>query len=197
MICPCKNNIVIKKSICESKFHFKTKPQHFRNSLIQNNLTNKSLNIMDNIMKNPVLHYVQKYDDSLNYKKAGCIIFDIDLKHIVVVKNRMSFEKGEDKYGLPKGQIKPDESAIHAAERELYEETGIRLKINSQSNVIQILDTLYFILFLNKKKFETFIPIDNLEIIATEWVDVNKIKFLTLNRSLFKIVQIWDNIFNK
>jgi 8-oxo-dGTP pyrophosphatase MutT (NUDIX family) len=199
MILSNKNNFITTKKICESTFHFKyIKPTRTYKFIDHNNMSNF-------ILKHPpILHYVQKnnesihlQNESLHVQKAGCIIFDTDLKHVLLVKNRMSFEKGEDKYGLPKGSVKINELPRHAAERELYEETGLVIKINSHNNVILVFDTLYYILFLNKNNFNTFKPIDNIEIIATEWIDVNKVKNFTLNRSLFKVVQIWDNVFNK
>lgn len=147
------------------------------------------------------LNYVQKmqkyHQEHQPFQKAGCIVFDLEFKNVIIVKNRMSFEKGENKHGLPKGQIKMNEEPRDAAQRELYEETGLKIHLTENNDTIQIFDILYYVVFIDKKEFKDFKPVDNVEIISSEWMDVDNLKYLTLNRSLFKIVQIWDNIFNK
>ena len=155
------------------------------------------------------LHYVQKYpkhdqkypkhDQKYHQgiQKAGCIVFDTEFKNVIIVKNRMSFGKGENKHGLPKGQIKLNEEPQKAAQRELYEETGLMINLSENNDTIQIFDILYFVILLDKKEFKEFKPVDNVEILSSEWMDVDNLKYLTLNRSLLKIVQIWDDIFIK
>jgi 8-oxo-dGTP pyrophosphatase MutT (NUDIX family) len=127
--------------------------------------------------------------------KAGCVIFDLEKNHIVVVKNRMSFEKNENKYGLPKGSFdaSKDKSSHEAAAREVYEETGLNVYISENCKFIKIFDIIYYIILLDKRKHPIFSPTDNVEILGAEWMHVKDLKQLNLNRSLSKLVRVWYN----
>jgi len=55
-------------------------------------------------------------------------------KGIILVKN-----KGEDKWGLPGGKVDPFENIRHAAPREVSEETGFEVTLDSFIGVYQYL----------------------------------------------------------
>ena len=127
--------------------------------------------------------------------RAGCIITDSNIKYIILVKNRLSFEKGENKFGLPKGHIYKNESIYQAAIRETYEETGLNLFININTPYIIMFDTIYFIIRLNKNNNLNLAPIDKNEILSSDWHNISNISHLNLNRSLTQLVKKWENIF--
>jgi 8-oxo-dGTP pyrophosphatase MutT (NUDIX family) len=127
-------------------------------------------------------------EDSSAIKKAGCIILNKELTHIVLVKNRMSFEKGENKYGLSKGSIHKDESFLEAARREVYEETGLQVSINAKNSYVIIDDIIYYIVFIQRKSNLQFFPVDHNEVLSAEWISLKKVKLLNMNRSLYKFI---------
>ena len=56
--------------------------------------------------------------------RCGGIIINKNLDSVIIVLNRDSKMKGEDKWGLPKGHIKNGEQLSECAEREIEEDRG-------------------------------------------------------------------------
>lgn len=129
--------------------------------------------------------------------RAGGIIFDKDNKHIVLVLNKESFRKNENKWGLPKGHLHHYErKQPHlGAQREIWEETGIFFPIYQESFSISIYDTLYYVLTLDKQHNQFFIPNDTNEIAKVCWFPIHSLHTLNVNRTLAKIIKKWRNIF--
>lgn len=112
--------------------------------------------------------------------KCGAIILNSNLDKVVLIKNNYLNLLGIEKYGLPKGHININESLSHCAMRELYEETGIRIKINSSIPKIKINNTYYFLLILNEEL--TLKPVDKKEICDAKWIFITNLNNLNLNR---------------
>ena len=129
--------------------------------------------------------------------RAGGIIFDKETKHILLVLNRDSYYKKENKWGLPKGHLSDFERQHPhiGAQREILEETGIFFPISENSFSISIYDTKYFVSSLCKIANPTFYPQDKTEIIYACWFPVNVISTLNVNRTLSKLICKWKNIF--
>lgn len=93
-----------------------------------------------------------------------------------------------DVWGFPKGRLKKNEKILHAAKREIHEETGIKdLKLiknlgyyqRPQVNEPQTLKTIHMFLF--KTKQETLQPIES-DTDSAKWIDKTKASnFLTLS----------------
>ena len=129
-------------------------------------------------------------DDYKNFKrkkrrfiKCGCIVFNDTLDQLILVLNNYSFEKKTNKWGLPKGFREDHETYADCAMRELFEESGLKLRINNNMPKIKINNTYYFILKikknLNNHRLE---PIDKKEIKYAKWVNIKDLKNLNLNR---------------
>lgn len=119
--------------------------------------------------------------------KAGGIIFNSSLDKVVMILNRDSYNKGENKWGLPKGHLKEGESIYYGAKREIKEETGLNINLKKANRCIKINDCYYYIIILSKLIKTN--PIDKNEIFKSEWIDLNEINNLNLNydtRSVFK-----------
>ena len=129
--------------------------------------------------------------------RAGGIIFDEDNTHIVLVLNRDSYLKKENKWGLPKGHLQDFERTqpYIGATREIWEETGIYFPIKYDTFSIGIYDTLYYVLKLNREHNPTFCTNDSDEIFRVQWVPITVLKNLKVNRTLAKIIKKWKNIF--
>lgn len=110
----------------------------------------------DNIMKEITckkgccLFRTLKYDESLNIpyvisnetiKKAGCFIYDLLNKKILLVQSRGQL------WGPPKGSIQENENPLECAIREVKEETGLNVVENDFVNsvIIQSKSLYYYI----------------------------------------------------
>jgi ADP-ribose pyrophosphatase YjhB (NUDIX family) len=58
-------------------------------------------------------------------ERAGGIIFNKEFTEILLIKGPLG--KREGKWGFPKGHLKPSESYLKGAIREIREETGINI----------------------------------------------------------------------
>lgn len=130
--------------------------------------------------------------------RAGGIIFDKETKHILLVLNRDSFNKRENKWGLPKGHLSSYEKIYPhiGAQREILEETGIYFPLTEDTFSILIYDTKYFVTNLCKKNNFYFTPKDKTEIIHACWFPVHAISKLNVNRTLSRLICKWKNIFS-
>ena len=132
-----------------------------------------------------------------NPTRAGGIIFDKHSRYILLVLNRESYYKKENKWGLPKGHLTDYERKFPhlGAQREILEETGIYFPLTETSFSISIYDTKYYVSSLCKSSNPVFVPKDKTEIIHACWFPVNTIGFLNVNRTLSKLIFKWKNIF--
>ena len=132
-----------------------------------------------------------------NPTRAGGIIFDEDNSHIVLVLNKDSFLRNENKWGLPKGHLLDYEKnkPYMGAQREIWEETGIFFPIKQDTFSIPVYDTLYYVLKLDRTFNPTFDTHDSNEIILVRWVPIKDLKNLNVNRTLAKIIKKWKSIF--
>ena len=97
----------------------------------------------------------------------------------MLVQNNYSFNKGEDKWGLPKGHREGNETYATCAKREVREETGLFLKVKDNMPKIKINNTFYFIIVTNKKNLY---PIDTKEVRKACWVKLEYIPDINVNR---------------
>lgn len=127
--------------------------------------------------------------------RAGGIIFNSDLTQILLVLNKLSFLKGEFKYGLPKGHIESCDNFDFktSAQREILEETGIFFPITEFKNCIKICDTIYYILQIDSND-NVFIPQDKKEIAYCGFFDISSIYHINTNRTLQKALKQLDRL---
>jgi 8-oxo-dGTP pyrophosphatase MutT (NUDIX family) len=135
--------------------------------------------------------------------RAGGIILNKELTHIVLVLNRQSFSKNENKWGLPKGHLNQEEYNIphFGARREILEETGMFIPIQPNDPSVVFHDTKYYIVQIDKKSNKFFQAQDMTEIYSVEWVPISKLKDLNMNYGLYLLSHhisiIKNNIYNK
>ena len=137
--------------------------------------------------------YTSNYFKSAS--RAGGIIFNSDLTQILLVLNKLSYLKGEFKYGLPKGHIETFDNFNFkiAAQREILEETGIFFPITELKNCIKICDTIYYILKIDSND-NVFIPQDKTEIAYCGFFDIPSIYHINTNRTLQKALKQLDRL---
>ena len=153
---------------------------------------------MDNIQNDDRSNIIEyKINQKKHPTRAGGIIFDKENKNIVLVLNKDSFIRNENKWGLPKGHLNDYErnKPYLGASREIWEETGIFFPIQQDTYSISVYDTLYYVLSLDKAHNPTFNTNDSEEIICVKWVPIDYLKTLNVNRTLAKIIKKWRNIF--
>lgn len=111
--------------------------------------------------------------------KCGCIIFNYNLDEIVLVQNKYMYDRGVDKWGLPKGHLENNESYSICASRETTEETGLNLTILDSMYKIKINNTYYFPIKIKRTiKNKYLLPKDLIEIRSAKWFPLNKIDVL-------------------
>ena len=120
--------------------------------------------------------------------RCGGIILNESLTHIVGVMNYESLDI--KKWGLPKGHLKKNEDITTCAEREIYEETGLRLSINNQTPYKKLNDTYYYIFVIPDST--TFQIQDQHEIAIVQWLPLDQLSTLSLNRGLRKFYEKYN-----
>lgn len=116
-------------------------------------------------------------------EKCGGIIIDVNQRRLLVVLNRQSHLKGENKWGLPKGHKMIGEGDVACAKREVFEETGISLHSKRFHRKVSIHSNTYFVIIL-RQKFEILNSLDSKEICKVVWKTPAELRMETLNRDL-------------
>ena len=116
--------------------------------------------------------------------KCGGIILNKNKDKIIIVLNNYYLKLGEKKWSLPKGQLYREESYECCAEREIREETGLKLSIGKKNRYIKVLDIFYFKFILDDKVYSDFNPEDKKEIATAKWCKIEDLHSLNMNRSL-------------
>jgi ADP-ribose pyrophosphatase YjhB (NUDIX family) len=97
-----------------------------------------------------------------NHKKAG--MFVINDKHILLVQSRGRL------WGPPKGTMEIGETSIECAMRELYEETGLKIYINSQCPSISIKEQgIYYIVHHPKSE----LSVQDSDVNSLGWINID------------------------
>lgn len=104
---------------------------------------------------------------------AGGIV-EKDGKYLLVKENQ---EKCRGKWNIPAGGVDDYENVIEAAKREIYEETGCKVKINGILEIVnQNLENVDLLLFIfDTKLIEENIQIDGEEISDVKWISYEEI----------------------
>ena len=94
------------------------------------------------------------------YKKAGIFILDPITNKILLVQSH------NNRWGPPKGTVKPHETIKQCAIREVEEETGIRLSVNmiNENNKFMYNNANYYYLELLEQDVTTDNPMQDNEI---------------------------------
>lgn len=122
-------------------------------------------------------------------KRCGALIIDKDL-NLLLVQNHSGI------WSLPKGHQKHKNEPYHiCAMREVYEETGLKLKIQHKFKHIIVGDIVYYLIQLDDY-FKKFLKIrDKKEVKKIEWVYMKHISSLeNVNYSLRKISSFFNKI---
>ncbi len=122
-------------------------------------------------------------------KRCGAIILD-QQQQILLVQGHSGV------WSIPKGhQMHEKESYTSCAIREVYEETGLKLKITRNFKRIEIGKIVYFLIELNDY-FKQFLKIrDKEEIKRIQWVSIQDImKLNNINWSLKQVGLYFDSL---
>lgn len=136
--------------------------------------------IMDSYIKN-IRNKVGHDELILNY--AGCIILDD--------KNRLLLQKRLDceKWGFLGGMVELGESVEEAAIREIKEESGLDVKINSLFGVY----SKYFEKYANGDKVQAIVHVFKAQVVGGELISQND---ETLELKYFELIDV-PPLFNK
>ena len=98
-------------------------------------------------------------------RKAGTLVFDQELQHLLLIHDRRS-----NKWGPPKGHLEEGETPLTGALRELEEETGLTLQLPATADPAD----LPFIEIQKIRLYLFIIPRDQSTTLST--LDVSEIK---------------------
>ena len=129
-----------------------------------------------------MIHPLQKAE------KCGGIIINPDMTRVLCVLNRQSFEKGEKKWGLPKGHRSPGEDVAECALREIYEETSLQFDRKRLDRSCIIHNNVYFVIHV-QFDYTTLCSTDSNEICKVEWKTLEELSTMNLNRDLKQFVE--------
>lgn len=119
--------------------------------------------------------------------KAGVILIDPKYNKVLLVRNRYSIgdvvnEDDKGQWSIPKGHKNCDESLAECAMRELYEETSITVRIDSDQKYIKNNNTCYYVVFYDSTIELPEGPIDTKEIYEMRWVPLIDILEYNVNK---------------
>jgi 8-oxo-dGTP pyrophosphatase MutT (NUDIX family) len=145
-------------------------------------------------------------DDNTKYRKrAGVILLTANKEHVLLVKCK-TYNEEDARWGFPKGSLEEGETMNECAMRELYEETGIPLKIEEElmSNTItyNIDNDIYYYSYVMSNKFmkkciKIFENFKNeKEISRIGFVPIKKIFGLQLNYDTKRIMKNYEDVIN-
>ena len=110
--------------------------------------------------------------------------------------NGLIVRQWNDKYSFPKGSMDLGETSDRAAQRELYEETGIELELYKFTEGTLIFDNIFYIFNCNDLEFE--FNIDNIEITDIRWFPVDDLPMIKTNSYLKRLYfskSYYQNVF--
>jgi mRNA-decapping enzyme subunit 2 len=124
-------------------------------------------------------------------KNIGCggIILNEDISSILLIRGRSS-----KKWGLPKGRKNINEEFHECASREIMEETGLPISIESNYNRLRLKNrrNYYFVIRLQNENYK-ICPIDTKEIRDAKWFKMNNVdKEMDMNCDLKRLLDNWN-----
>ena len=114
--------------------------------------------------------------------KAGVIIFNTDKTKVLSVQN--NYVKKNGKWGFPKGHLEVLETISKCAQRELEEETSLKINISMNDPKVKINNTTYFIYFIDESIINKLHIIDTNEIRDIKFLDIDKISNMNTNKEM-------------
>ncbi len=98
-------------------------------------------------------------------------------------------------WSLPKGQIEKGETIVQCAVREIYEETGLKVKIEESDKYITLDKMRYYFIDFSSLSETSVSPVDTDEITNTKWVTWKQLyQTPQINFSLRIIKHNWSKI---
>lgn len=120
--------------------------------------------------------------------RCGGIIFNQNLNKIILVENNYLYVKNNlSVWGLPKGLINTNETFNKCAMREIFEETGIDIKIESKQPYLKLNNNYYFPIKINENELINLTSKDKKEIRTVRWFNIENNKIdedIKINKDL-------------
>lgn len=121
------------------------------------------------------------------YIGAGALIFDISTERILVVH-------GPVKWSLPKGHAESGEKSHETAMREIYEETGLRFRIDCSQYSKKIRKYIYYYISVKDTKNLVLSPVDTTEVSEAKWCSIEELITMQTNRQLDYFINRWESV---
>lgn len=131
-------------------------------------------------------------------EKSGVILIDPSTKKVLMVRGKKYVDKGGNVYpegifSFPKGHINDEETYVHCALRELYEETNINVHINRCDPSLILGDAIYFVKFVDLRQIKYKIT-NRKEITKISWKNIDDVHHLCCNKSVREFAKRYDSL---
>lgn len=118
---------------------------------------------------------------------AGAFILNLVTLEVLVVR-------GPVKWSLPKGHLEPGEEPCEGAEREIFEETSLQIKIGPETRSKKIRKYIYYYIILENANQIELTPLDIREVQELRWCSHDDLKKLDCNKQLKYFIDSWSQI---
>jgi ADP-ribose pyrophosphatase YjhB (NUDIX family) len=118
---------------------------------------------------------------------AGAFILNLLTLEVLVVR-------GPVKWSLPKGHLEPGEEPSEGSEREIFEETSLKIKIGREARSKKIRKYIYYYIILDNAKELELTPLDVNEVQELKWCTQEDLKKLDCNKQLKYFIDNWSQI---
>ena len=119
---------------------------------------------------------------------AGGLIYDQKNQRLLVVQ-------GQEKWSLPKGHCEIGEKPHETAQREIWEETSLRVALSSASKSRRILKCIYYFVIVNNGMYLELTPLDTNEVINVRWCTYRELFDMSesCNKQLRFVLKRWSD----
>ena len=115
---------------------------------------------------------------------VGAVVFHEN--RVLLVKRKNMPAAGQ--WAIPGGKVHMGETLAEAAEREIMEETGIRIKAGKPVYVFELIDPIHYVIIDLDAKYlsGSLKPSDDAE--DARWVGLNELEGLEITESTLKLL---------
>ena len=116
---------------------------------------------------------------------VGAVVFRENRVLLVQRKN----EPAAGQWAIPGGRVKQGETLKSAAEREVFEETGLRIKAGEPVYVLEYIDSVHYIIIDLDAEYISGDPIPADDASDARWVSSDELAALHVTPSTLKLLK--------
>ena len=110
---------------------------------------------------------------------VGAVVFLNDA--VLLVKRK--FEPAANQWAIPGGKLEFGETLKHAAEREVFEETGIQIEAGEVAHIFEWIDQQHYIILDLDAKYISGEPCAGDDALEVRWVHAHELNTIVVTQS--------------